>query len=144
MQDKRNTNYSRPENDSGNKKPDKIPINILTKGIKDVEDIKLIKEWGEYLATKDNEKVKSTQLRKFFGAVKRIQADFDSNKHEIILLNVKLAYAVGKSNEGNKLKDFFEVIEPLINDVNEDKNKFKNFVNVFEAIVAYHRAKGGD
>jgi len=119
-------------------KPPNIDLSVLEK----IVDTELMKEWGHYLATgSEKEKVKTTQLRKFFGAVKKIQADFENKKNEIVLLSPKLAYAVGR-NKNNKVKDLYSLLNPLINNINEDKKKFKNFVNVFEAIVAYHKEKG--
>ncbi len=121
-------------------KPNILNVSVLTEGIKDTE---ILKKWGHYLAEgNDKVKVKTSQLRKFFGAVKKIQADFENQKHEIILLLPKLAYAVGRNKENSKIKDFYDLLEPLIKDINEDKKKFKNFVNIFEAIVAYHKEKG--
>ena len=67
------------------------------------------------------------------------------------MLKPKLAYAVGraekeKSSEKNKhfkIRDFYEVMVDAIDKVekSEDKDKaFKNFISIFEAIVAYHKA----
>jgi CRISPR-associated protein Csm2 len=135
--------------------PNKIPTTILTEGIKDLQPLK---EWGDYFADDEKEtvngrerikktKVSTSQIRKFFGALKRIQADFDSSKGEILLLDAKLAYAVGRDVKNgrnqSKIKEFYDLVSPLIKNVGEDKAKFKHFVNVFEAIVAYHKAAGG-
>ncbi len=76
--------------------PEKIPVSILTDGIK---DLKLLKDWGDYLAKDDGfgrdkvGKLSTSQIRKFFGSIKRIQADFEKAKGEILLLEPKLAYA---------------------------------------------------
>lgn len=136
--------------------PNKIPTTVLTEGVKDLEPLK---EWGQFLAESDKEivngrerikkaSVSTSQIRKFFGAIKRIQADFDLSKSEILLLDAKLAYAVGRDVKNgrnqSKIKEFYDLISPLIRDVNQDKMKFKHFVNVFEAIVAYHKAAGGE
>jgi len=133
------------------RQPNKLTESILSTGIIDMEPLK---EWGHYLGTDgDNEglkKITSSQLRRFFGAVKKIQADFENSKNEIVLLNPKLAYAVGrdydkqKRRNKTKIKELYDLVNPLISAINEDKNKFKNFVNVFESIVAYHKEKSGD
>lgn len=118
--------------------PKVIDVSVLETGVKDVS---LMREWGHFLAN-GRDSVKTSQLRKFFGAVKKIQADFDNSKGEIVLLSPKLAYAVGRAvskNPKSKIKDFYVVLSPLIESIGEDKKKFKNFVNVFEAIVAYHK-----
>ncbi|GAB2801386.1 type III-A CRISPR-associated protein Csm2 [Rhabdobacter roseus] len=134
--------------------PDKISITILTEGIK---DLRLLKEWGDYLAKPDKEennrsgkdritkdKVSTSQLRRFFGAIKRIQADFDGLSGEVLLLEPKLAYAVGRDKNKTKLKDLYDLLSPLIRGISEDRARFQNFVNVLEAIVAYHKAAGGE
>ena len=123
-------------------KPADISVDVLTKG---ATDVKLYQLWGHYLAEKsDNLKgLSSSQLRKFFGSLKKIQADFDKLKGEIILLDPKLAYAVGRDTgtTKTKIKIFYELLRDLIQNIDEDKKRFKNFVDVFESIVAYHREK---
>jgi CRISPR type III-A-associated protein Csm2 len=126
-------------------KGQKIELKILSEGIKSIENLK---KWGHYFAEdKDRnfKKVSTSQLRKFFGALKQIQADFNSKKGEIILLDAKLAYAVGRDIKNGfqqtKIKEFYDEISPLIREIKEDKTKFKYFVDVFEAIVAYHKEK---
>lgn len=126
-----------------NKPTAKITVGVLTDG---ATDIKLYQEWGHYLAqdSDDLKSLSSSQLRKFFGAVKKIQADFANQKGDIILLDPKLAYAVGRDTgkKKTKIKIFYEeLLRDLIRNVNEDKKRFKNFVDVFESIIAYHREK---
>lgn len=137
--------------------PNKIPTTVLTEGIKDLQPLK---EWGDYLALKKvTEKVNpktnqrynetvgavtTSQVRKFFGAIKRIQADFEGMSGEVLLLSPKLAYAVGRDGGKTKLKEFYQLLNPLIEEIREDRGRFQNFVNVFEAIVAYHKAAGGE
>lgn len=137
--------------------PEKIKTSVLTEGIKDLQPLK---EWGGYLAVKKvvqktnprtnatyNETVNpvtTSQIRKFFGAIKRIQADFNGLSDEILLLSPKLAYAVGRDQGKTKLNEFYELLSPLIENIQEDRIRFQNFVNVFEAIVAYHKAAGGE
>lgn len=122
--------------------PDKIPVSVLTEGIK---DLKPLEDWGAYLAKDDAQKqVSTSQIRKLFGSIKRIQADFAKSKGEILLLEPKLAYAVGRDKNKTKIKDFYGLLSPLIREVKEDKKRFQNFVNVFESIVAYHKAAGGE
>ncbi|HQK36804.1 MAG TPA: type III-A CRISPR-associated protein Csm2 [Bacteroidales bacterium] len=117
-------------------------IEILDTGIKDLEPIE---EFGRFLAKDEGKKkpITSSQIRRFFGALKRIQADFDNLKGEIILLEPKLAYAVGKDDKNSKLEDFYKALSPLIRNINENEKRFRNFVSIVEAIVAYHKAQGG-
>lgn len=126
-------------------KGSEIHTSILDLGIKDIDNFR---KWGHYFAEDQDryfKKVSTSQLRKFFGALKRIQADFDQMKGEVILLDAQLAYAVGRDisngKQATKIKEFYDLIGPLLRAIQEDKKKFKNFVNVFEAIVAYHKEK---
>ena len=119
-----------------------ITVDVLKDG---ATDVKLYQLWGHYLAEKDDlNGLSSSQLRKFFGALKKIQADFDKLKGEIVLLDPKLAYAVGRDTgkTKTKIKVFYEeILRDLIRNIDEDKKRFKNFVDVFESIVAYHRER---
>lgn len=92
-----------------------------------------------------NEKITTTQLRKFFGSVRKIQADFENLHYEIIMLKPALAYTVGRADKNSKLKKFYDEIRPLIDAVVKAENnevkqqRFNNFVSILEAIVAYHK-----
>lgn len=84
-----------------------------------------------------NSNLTTNQLRKFFGDVKKLQMKGYS-PNEFRLLKPKLAYAVGRAKEGNKIKDFYIVLTKGIDLVDNEK-EFKNFIKIFEALVAYHR-----
>lgn len=99
--------------------------------------------------------LKSSQIRKFYGEVKRIQTHgINKNKMAFKMLKPKLAYAVGrqKGNDHVKINSFYQVISQAMDAVEIDKAdspdelnfRFKNFVNLFEAIVAYHKYHGGE
>ena len=97
----------------------------------------------------DKEPMTTSQVRKFFGEVKRQQmAEFNESK--FVMLKPKLAYAVGrqkKNGKGNtqKIEVFYVVISKAIDTVlncstKEEKEKaFRNFIYFFEATVAYHK-----
>jgi CRISPR type III-A-associated protein Csm2 len=68
---------------------------------------------------------------------------------EFVMLKPKLAYAVGRAKQNGskfkvyKIEDFYDVLADAIDKVQSsvDRQKaFKNFITVFEAIVAYHKA----
>lgn len=93
--------------------------------------------------------VTTSQIRRVYSAVKKIQTrvqmgeKFQSN--ELILLKPKLAYVAARAPEARKpntekLKD---VLTEAISIVDDDK-KFQNFVAFFEAVLAYHKAFGGE
>jgi len=85
----------------------------------------------------------TNQLRKFFGEMKRIQAqDFDKEGKWLTafkMLKPKLAYAVGRErNKNPKIYDFYIELQAGIDAV-ENKEHFQSFVQIVEAIVAYHK-----
>lgn len=83
-------------------------------------------------------KLTTNQLRKFFGEVKRQQLQ-GYNDSSFVMLKPKLAYAVGRADKNNKIVDFYKVISEAMSHV-RNESQFRNFVQIFEAIVAYHKA----
>ena len=111
------------------------------------ETVLFAERFGKYLAQKEEfaDPLTTSQLRKFFGEVKRQQMS-GYNETEFVMLKPKLAYAVGRAKSGKrkdaKIEDFYLVMADAIDKVNssQDKQKaFKNFITIFEAIVAYHK-----
>lgn len=130
-------------------KNDRIPKEEIQNNVTDVT-VQFAENFGKYLAVDDydSESLTTSQLRKFFGEVKRQQM-MGYNETEFTMLKPKLAYAVGrakqngKKNKAQKIEDFFVVITDAIDKVlsSPDRAKaFKNFITAFEAIVAYHKA----
>lgn len=113
--------------------------------------VRFAEDFGKELAKAeyDAEPLTTSQLRKFFGEVKRQQMMTEFNETEFIMLKPKLAYAVGRAKQNGrkgkkqKIEDFYWVMADAIDKVMDsaDKEKaFKNFITIFEAIVAYHKA----
>lgn len=124
-----------------------IPQSEITDKVTD-KTVKFAQEFGSYLGTDDlntktgkpsGNKLTTNQLRKFFGEVKRQQmSGYDQT--DFVLLKPKLAYAVGRAKQkDSKIKDFYLVISDAIDKVKNEQH-FKNFIKIFEAIVAYHKA----
>ena len=113
--------------------------------------VQFAERFGKYLAEKEEqaEPLTTSQLRKFFGEVKRQQmTGYDDT--EFVMLKPKLAYAVGRAKQNGrrdrhqKIEDFYMVMADAIDKVETSSNKhkaFKNFITAFEAIVAYHKAE---
>ena len=131
-------------------KNDLIPKEEIQNKVTDIT-VQFAKKFGDYLAVDDfdSEPLTTSQLRKFFGEVKRQQMMKEFNETEFTMLKPKLAYAVGRvkqngrKNKAQKIEDFFDVITDAIDKVlsSPDRAKaFKNFITAFEAIVAYHKA----
>ena len=112
--------------------------------------VEFAERFGNYLAEKEDqeEPLTTSQLRKFFGEVKRQQmTGYDDT--EFVMLKPKLAYAVGRAKQNGrkgkhqKIEDFYSVMADAIDKVEASPDKpkaFKNFITAFEAIVAYHKA----
>jgi CRISPR type III-A-associated protein Csm2 len=131
-------------------KNDLIPKEEIRNKVTDVT-VQFAEKFGKYLAVDDfdAEPLTTSQLRKFFGEVKRQQMMKEFNETEFTMLKPKLAYAVGRAkqngrkNKAQKIEDFYTVITDAIDKVlsSPDRAKaFKNFITAFEAIVAYHKA----
>ncbi len=113
------------------------------------ETVEFAERFGDYLAKDEGKEgpkpLTTSQLRKFFGEVKRQQlTGYDPTN--FVMLKPKLAYAVGRAKQTRgsyKIEDFYYVLADAIDKVEQspDKQKaFKNFITAFEAIVAYHKA----
>jgi len=92
----------------------------------------------------------TSQLRRFFGEVKRIDTDFGKYQKDVVMLKPMLSYAVGrdKKNVNRELKNQTRIVQfeqelskaiGYIRNDNNAKTDYKNFVKMFEAIVAYHK-----
>lgn len=106
-------------------------------------------DW-EYNQKRQNNNLSTSQIRNFFGSLKTIEMKgFKSNKEKFYMLKPLLAYAYKRDGK-EAFRDFKEeVIDKSLNIImqeSDDKKQeeyFKNFCQIFEAILAYHRAHGG-
>ena len=106
------------------------------------EMIPFVEKLGKYMA--ENGLTKS-KIRSIYGEIKRIQmSQFDKEKTSFYLLKPKVAYAYGREDKDkNKgLKQFKELFDRCFTYVTDSKS-YKNFCNLFEAVLAYHKAYGG-
>lgn len=114
--------------------------------------IKWCESFGKYLAPQDrNDRnaLTTSQLRRFFGEVKRIQKQKEYDMASIAMLNPLLAYAVGRDKKNGwsqtRIAEFQEEIGKAVSAIRPERKKedYDNFINIFEAIVAYHKYYGG-
>ena len=97
-----------------------------------------------HIVAKNSKKLNTTQLRKFFAALKKMEKKetWDEIETEFYLLKPRMAVAVGR---GNVPKNFYSVVLAAmskVDNIEDDEVKMKNFdtfVKFFEAIVAYHK-----
>ncbi|MCF6357418.1 MAG: type III-A CRISPR-associated protein Csm2 [Draconibacterium sp.] len=119
------------------------------------EAVEWSKSFGEFLQQDDSRNrgtkpLTTSQIRKFFGELKRIQADPEKYKEEIPMLKAKLAYAVGrdKNNRGqssSKIDKLYEELETGLDAIRPEhlKEDVIRFVKLIESIVAFHKFYGG-
>jgi len=113
---------------------DKEEIHKIIKG--DTERlVNFAQKIGYYLAQR---KLSTSQIRNIFSEIKKMQTKYDRNR--LLLLKPRLAYAAGR--HGEAVKTLKEILTIAIDNV-ENERDFYQFVNFFEAILAYHREKGG-
>ena len=124
--------------------PVKFNASWIQSGL-NTEAIKFAEEFGKSLA----KTLSTSQIRNVFGEVRRIQQkgitnSFDS---EVLLLKPKLSYARARANAPRDLESVLSsAIDAIFqNAINPEQKfqRFENFANFFEAILAYHRAYGG-
>ena len=109
--------------------------------------VKAAENLGKSISNR-NSGITTSQIRKVYSAVKKIQikiqVDKEFERNDLILLKPKLAYVAARAPRGRetsteKLQD---ALTQAIDRV-DNHEKFKNFVNFFEATLAYHKAAGG-
>jgi CRISPR-associated protein Csm2 len=120
---------------------EKLQVKWIHDGVTD-EAVEWTKSFSEFL-TSDNNALTTSQIRKFFGELKRIQADYSRFIQDLPMLKAQLAYAVGR-NRGSKIKEFYEELTKGLGGIRKDnKVDFHNFVKIVESIVAFHKYFGG-
>ena len=113
-----------------------LPENVIEHG--GVPLVTAAEELGRSLK---NRGLKTAQIRKVYGAVKKIQMSEKFQRNDLIMLKPKLAYAAARNDAVTDLKD---ALTQAIDKVGDDMLRFKNFVDFFEATLAYHKAAGGE
>jgi CRISPR-associated protein Csm2 len=95
-------------------------------------------------------RLKTSQLRKFFDAIKDIErgledTQFESIQNKFYLLQPKLAYARGRDLVP---EDFYRLMNTSMQKINTEnpenfREDYERFVRFLEAIVAYHKYETG-
>jgi len=93
----------------------------------------------------------TSQIRNIFGTVRQIQMMWvpqatsqqqQQATRQLLLLKPKLAYQA-RRERGRGVEVLKSVLSPAIDYIGDDRERFQNFVDFFEAILAYHTAAGG-
>lgn len=122
-------------------------------------DVSLLVDTAKEVGNSLARQLTTSQIRNIFGEVRRIQMNWpaDATKdmekadeafRSIVLLQPKLAYQA-KRERGRGVEELQMVLDPCIDQIRKapaDKRKlyFTRFVDFFEAILAYHKAAGGN
>jgi CRISPR-associated protein Csm2 len=120
----------------------------------DAEKTVLVAEkLGEALANRY--RLSTSQIRNIFGTVRRIEMNWPEGElkdeevrearqaqRELQLLKPKMAYQAQRER-GRGVETLVSVLTDAIDMIEGDRTRFQNFVDFFEATLAYHKAKGG-
>ena len=108
---------------------------------------KTLVEYADRLGKNLARQLTTSQIRAIFGEVRRIEGDWkiDAKRayKNLILLKPKMAYRA-KKERGKGVGDLVSVLDPAIDYVDGKEENFTRFVEFFEAILAYHKAYGGN
>lgn len=127
--------------------------NVLRRIIVDGDAEELVKFAEQKGKELSQEKLKAAQIRKFFAEVRRLgnearvsqqSADLDRIYRRLTLLRPKLAYQAARQIAG--VRKLREVLDPAIQLVTADRSnpqRLTRFVELFEAILAYHKFHDG-
>lgn len=109
-----------------------LPPEVIEKGGKRL--VEEAKNLSDILSRSD---LGRSPIRKIYNTVKKIEWNgFEEN--QLVLLKPRLAYAAARNRALEELKN---ALTKAIDLVGNDEKKFKNFVDFFEATLAYHKAK---
>lgn len=129
--------------------PDKGTIErIIAQG-----EPEILVKWAEDIGKAIARQVTTNQLRNVFGTARQIQLrwpnDAQAAYRDAVLLRPKLGY-LAKRERGRGMEDLQRVLVPALEvmsqgkDMKERQERFSRFVDFLEAIVAYHKAHGGN
>lgn len=113
----------------------------------------LIVKHADALGSELSRPLTTAQIRALFGEVRQIQGQM-SIEHKkawrrLHLLKPKIAYRVRRA-PGQGVKMLADVLVPALDEVLKAKDEptqkayFKNFIEFFESILAYHKYYGGN
>lgn len=127
-------------------------LKIITSG-EGNQNVGLLVDQAKAIGTNLARQLTTSQIRNIFGEVRRIEMGWSKDPQgsfrQTVLLRPKLAY-LAKKERGKGVEDLQQVLDPCIAliqdapDEAERKVRFERFVDFFEAILAYHKAGGGN
>ena len=125
-------------------------MSIATIMTTDIKGDELVKFAQQTASTLVGNNLTRSQIRGIFTEVRKIEAMWDGHPAEAIrrlnMLKPKLDYQTARSSSVKVLRDVLTEAVDEVNKANndEDRNRrFRVFMDLFEAILAYHRSQGG-
>lgn len=119
-------------------------------------DAKVTVEQARVLGESLARQLTTNQIRNIFGTVRRIEMNWPEDpqteadrqratraQRDLLLLKPKMAYQA-KRERGRGVGMLTDVLSEAIDLVDNDRQNFQHFVDFFEAILAYHKAYGGN
>ena len=134
-----------------------VKQDVLSTIITDPDGAEVLVKEAERLGKQlKNKGLTTSQIRAIFGEVRQIEAQWQMGAEQrkkaerrLILLKPKMAYRARKER-GPAVRELVDVLSPAIDLVIREKDEqrrsenFTRFVEFFEAILAYHKAFGGN
>lgn len=130
-----------------------IPPTEIREIITNSERADLIVKHADALGNELSRPLTTAQIRALFGEVRQIQGQMsiDHKKawRRLHLLKPKIAYRVRRA-QGQGVRMLADALVPALDEVLKAKDEttqkiyFKNFVEFFESILAYHKYYGGN
>ena len=118
---------------------------VIKQGDQTDKLVDIAEKLGEFLAH-HYEGISTSQIRNVFGEVRKTEMEWkrdpEASWARLQLLRPKLAYTAKKDNKARAII-FRDVLSTAILNVEGNSENFQRFVNLFEAILAYHKAHGG-
>ncbi|MCX7694733.1 MAG: type III-A CRISPR-associated protein Csm2 [Caloramator sp.] len=141
-----NQSRERQQNNNSNNQTDILNAQIAAKLLDSKQDAdgNLLFEMAEKVGRKiKDDGVTVSQIRKIYSEVKKLEYDEKGDyKYNLRLIKAQIGYTAGRFS---KLKTFKNVFDVLIAEtLKGQKNELKRFKDFFEAVIAYHRAFGGN
>lgn len=129
-----------------------IPDRAIIQRIIADGDPEALVQWADKIGQAIARQVTTSQIRNVFGTARQIQLRWDNDPEgayrDAVLLRPKLSYFAKR--EGRAMEDLRKILTPALEimseakDAGERQKRFNRFVDFFEAIVAYHKAHGGN
>lgn len=119
-------------------------------------DVEVLVDVARKVGRELSRNLTTSQIRNIFGEVRRIEMNWQKDSgdeaaqsyRQAVLLEPKLAYQA-RRERGRGVEELESVLRPCLEEIRNApavrrREYFGRFVDFFEAILAYHRAAGGN